>query len=401
MQTVFFVAFPYIAVILAVGVGIYRYFSSRHSYSSLSSQLLENRRLFWGSVPWQYGITLILLAHLLAWLFPGAAALLLDNPIRLAVLELTGLALGFYTVFGIVVLIARRLPANARARVVTSPMDWVMLFFLLLQVLSGVGVALFERWGSRWYLDTAVPWLWSFWRLQPDASPVVGLPALIQFHILCGFVVVLLFPFTRLVHIFAVPLEYLWRPYQVVIWNRDPRRRHYAALQAESTSAPAPLPPEPTDPERRQLLTRLGILVGSISAAIVAVPSVGFLLGLRRVPETWRSLGAVDSFPVGQTVEVAFLDPSPLPWSGVTAKTAAWLRRVSEQQFLAFSINCTHLGCPVRWLPNADLFMCPCHGGVFYNDGRPAAGPPPRQLSRYPVRVRDGEVQIMTSPLPT
>lgn len=84
----------------------------------------------------------------------------------------------------------------------------------------------------------------------------------------------------------------------------------------------------------------------------------------------------------------------------MTAKTAAWLRREGPQQFVAFSINCTHLGCPVRWLPNADLFMCPCHGGVFYKNGTVASGPPPKALATYPVRLRSGMVEILTSPLP-
>ena len=66
MQNFFFIAFPYIALILAIGVGLYRYFSHRFTYSSLSSQLLENRHLFWGSVSWHYGITLILVAHIIA-----------------------------------------------------------------------------------------------------------------------------------------------------------------------------------------------------------------------------------------------------------------------------------------------------------------------------------------------
>lgn len=164
MQNFFFIAFPYIALILAVGVGLYRYYSHRFTYSSLSSQLLENRQLFWGSVSWHYGITFILLAHLLPWLFPRTAAAVLSNSTRLLVLELSGLALGFYCVFGIIVLIARRLPNDSRARAVTSPMDWILLLVLAFQVLSGVGVALFERWGASWYLSTAVPWLWSLAR---------------------------------------------------------------------------------------------------------------------------------------------------------------------------------------------------------------------------------------------
>jgi len=399
MQTFFFIAFPYIALILAVGVGLYRYFSHRFTYSSVSSQLLENRHLFWGSVSWHYGITLILVAHLLPWLFPRAAAAVLGDPTRLFVLELTGLALGFYCVFGIVVLIARRLPNDSRARAVTSPMDWILLLVLAFQVLSGVGIALFDRWGSAWYLSTAVPWLWSLVRLDPDASTVTGLPVFIQSHLISGFVVILLFPFTRLVHVFAIPIEYLWRPYQVVVWNRNPRLPA-APTTAKGTTVSVPAPLEPTDLDRRRLLARLGIFVGSVSAAVVGIPSIAFLLGLRKAPEVWRSLGAADSFQVGQTVEVSFLDSSPLPWSGVTAKTAAWLRRENPEQFIAFAINCTHLGCPVRWLPNADLFMCPCHGGVFYKNGAVASGPPPKPLVTYPVRVRDGMVEILTSPLP-
>src|ERR1039458_6378237 len=61
---------------------------------SLSSQLLENQHLFWGSVSWHYGITLILAAHVLPWLFPRAAAAVLGDPTRLFVLELAGLAMG-------------------------------------------------------------------------------------------------------------------------------------------------------------------------------------------------------------------------------------------------------------------------------------------------------------------
>jgi len=114
----------------------------------------------------------------------------------------------------------------------------------------------------------------------------------------------------------------------------------------------------------------------------------------------WRRVGNVESFEIGSTVEVTFEDASPLPWSGQTAQTAAWLRRESQEVFTAFSVNCTHLGCPVRWLPDANLFLCPCHGGAYYQDGRVAAGPPPRSLVRYEVRVRQGQVEVLTSPVP-
>jgi menaquinol-cytochrome c reductase iron-sulfur subunit len=151
---------------------------------------------------------------------------------------------------------------------------------------------------------------------------------------------------------------------------------------------------------RRQFLTRISVILSSIGAALVAIPSVAFLLGLRKTPQVWRTVGKLSDFKIGSTVNVSFQDSSPLSWSGVTAQTAAWLRRTSDQQFVAFSMNCTHLGCPVRWLSEANLFMCPCHGGVFYADGQVASGPPPKPLNQYPVRVDNDEVQILTSPVP-
>jgi menaquinol-cytochrome c reductase iron-sulfur subunit len=151
---------------------------------------------------------------------------------------------------------------------------------------------------------------------------------------------------------------------------------------------------------RRKFLSRLSVTLGGIGAALVAIPSIGFLLGLRKAPQVWRTVGKLNDFRLGSTVNVSFLDPSPLPWSGVTAQTAAWVRRVDDDRFIAFSMNCTHLGCPVRWLADANLFMCPCHGGVFYADGSVASGPPPKPLNQYPVRVQNDELQILTSPVP-
>jgi menaquinol-cytochrome c reductase iron-sulfur subunit len=63
-------------------------------------------------------------------------------------------------------------------------------------------------------------------------------------------------------------------------------------------------------------------------------------------------------------------------------------------------VNCTHLGCPVQWFENAKLFLCPCHGGVYQADGSVAAGPPPKPLPQYPIRVQGGQVEIQTAPIP-
>lgn len=216
---VLFAVFPYIAIVLAVVVGIYRYNIDKFSYSSFSSQFLENRQLFWGSVSWHYGILLILIAHILAALFPHTWALLIAAPVRLYVLEVTGLALALLAIVGLVILIIRRL-TNDRILAVTSPMDWVLLGALLIQVSLGFWVALFYRWGADWYLHAAVPWLASLVKLNPQIQSVTALPLVVKLHMLGGFFIIGLIPFTRLVHIFTVPIGYLWRPFQVVIWNR-------------------------------------------------------------------------------------------------------------------------------------------------------------------------------------
>jgi len=220
VSTLFFIVLPYVAIVLAVGVGAYRFYKHPYTYSSLSSQLLENRKLYWGSVPWHWGISFILLAHLGAALFPGVAQAILGNRVRLLILECTGIALAVLALVGLIILIARRMGHAALPRFVTSIMDGVLLALLLMQVASGLGVSLFNRWGGLWYLHTAVPWFWSLVRLQPDSASVANLPALVQFHFAVGFLIILVFPFTRLVHLIKFPLHYLWRPYQKVVWYR-------------------------------------------------------------------------------------------------------------------------------------------------------------------------------------
>lgn len=152
---------------------------------------------------------------------------------------------------------------------------------------------------------------------------------------------------------------------------------------------------------RRKFLGKLSVALAGVGAGIVTLPLIGFIFApfLRKEPDVWRTVGNVGDFEVGATSAVDFLDSSPLPWAGMTAKTAAWLRRTADQEFIAFAINCSHLGCPVRWQQSARLFMCPCHGGVYYEDGSVAAGPPPAPLERYPVRVQAGKVQIQTRPI--
>jgi nitrate reductase gamma subunit len=219
MDLILFGVFPYVAVALAVAVGIYRYAIDRYSWSSQSSQFLESKALYWGSVSWHYAILLILLAHLLGLLFPSGWGTLLGRPLRLYFLEVTGMALGVTTVLAMALLVVRR-AMDARVAVVTSRVDWLLLVLLLVQVVTGVMIAFSLRWGGVWYLHTAVPWLRSLVILQPEVQYLAVLPTVVKLHAFNAFLLIAVFPFSRLVHVISVPLEYLTRPYQVVVWYR-------------------------------------------------------------------------------------------------------------------------------------------------------------------------------------
>lgn len=156
------------------------------------------------------------------------------------------------------------------------------------------------------------------------------------------------------------------------------------------------------DNPRRSFILKVLWAGSAFVGFLLAIPVLGTILDplFRKVPVVWRRVGRVSDFEAGKTVLVKFTDASPLPWAGVTAQTASWLRKLTEEEFIAFSVNCAHLGCPVRWIPDAELFLCPCHGGVYNKDGSYAAGPPPHGLEKYPVRVRNGNVEIRSSPIP-
>jgi nitrate reductase gamma subunit len=223
LDNLLYIIFPYAAFTLAVVVTLQRYLKRGFTYSSLSSQFLESDELFYGSVPWHIGILVVLTGHLIGFAIPRQLLWWNGVPARLYVLEITGLLFGLLALIGIVGLITRRL-TFARVRAVTSWMDVVVLVVLLAQVLLGVYVALFYRWGSSWYATSAVPYLRSLFILQPDLKMIAPLPLAVKAHIVNAFIFLAILPFSRLVHMLVVPIHYLWRPYQVVIWNWDRRR---------------------------------------------------------------------------------------------------------------------------------------------------------------------------------
>ncbi len=218
-----FVGFPYAALAIAAVVSVLRFVWHPFSYSSLSSQFLENKQLFWGSGLWHWGILWVLTGHLVAFLIPGQILAWNAQPMRLYLLETTGLVAALLALIGIVALMVRR-RTSPRVRVVTTAMDWVLLSLLLLQVATGIDTALRYRWGSSWYAASAAPYLWSLLKFNPRPEYILPLPWLPKIHILSGLTVILLIPFTRLVHVLVTPIFYYWRKPQVVIWNRRGRR---------------------------------------------------------------------------------------------------------------------------------------------------------------------------------
>jgi Rieske Fe-S protein len=155
---------------------------------------------------------------------------------------------------------------------------------------------------------------------------------------------------------------------------------------------------------RRWLLLGLGVAFNGIMGAILAVPVIRYLLSpVKRddAYKSWIPLGSADSFPVGETRIANFINPFRRPWDGETAGVACYVRRVAVDQFQVFAVNCAHLGCPVRWFPQSQLFMCPCHGGAYYADGSRASGPPERGLFSYDYKISNGQLEIDAGQMPT
>ena len=220
LNTFLFVAFPYVAAVVFVIGLAYRYRRKGFTITSLSSQFLEGRQLFWGTVPFHIGLAIVFFGHLIAFLLPEANLAWNRVPVRLLILEVTAFIFGVTVFVGLISLMYRRF-TNARVRAVTTRMDVVIEVVLLAQVVLGLWIALGYRWGASWFAADLSPYLWSLVRLTPETGAIFALPWVIKSHILGAFAIVFLIPFTRLAHFIVAPLHYIVRPYQRVIWNWD------------------------------------------------------------------------------------------------------------------------------------------------------------------------------------
>jgi len=148
------------------------------------------------------------------------------------------------------------------------------------------------------------------------------------------------------------------------------------------------------------------VLINAAAAFAIGIPVFRYLFSAQireRQPgyDSWVALGQVSSFPIGETRFATFRNPVVTPSDGETAKVACWVRNIDGRQFQIFAINCAHLGCPVRWFPHSNLFMCPCHGGAYYADGARASGPPERGLFEYRYKVEGDTLFLQAGGMPT
>lgn len=218
-ELILFVILPYFAFVTLPFISIARYRRKPFTYSSHASQTIENRRHFLAVVPFHIGILVVLAGHLLAFFIPSGILAWNSRPIRLYALEVTGLAFAILTLVGMIGVLTRRL-GNKKLKTVTTRMDWVLYALLFIQVILGIAVAVFNRWGSSWFASVLTPYLWSLFALRPDTSFITGLPVLTKLHIVNAYLIFLIFPYTRLVHMLVAPFPYIWRKPQVVRWYR-------------------------------------------------------------------------------------------------------------------------------------------------------------------------------------
>jgi nitrate reductase gamma subunit len=214
-----FVVLPYAAALLCLAGSVERYRRHPYSVTSHSSQFLEGRRHFWALMPFHLGILSVFLAHVVWFAFPGSVLRWNASPVRLYAVEVIVLACALTAAIGYLRAGLRR-ATDARLRVVTSAADWIVYALLLAQIVLGIVVAVRYTWGSGWFVSVAAPYLWSLLRLSPDPSTVAALPSAIRAHLVLAWLLLAVFPFSRLVHVLSVPNAYLWRRPQVVRWRR-------------------------------------------------------------------------------------------------------------------------------------------------------------------------------------
>lgn len=406
IQSFLLVGLPYAAVLVCVLGSIWRFRSRRFSYSALSSQFLEDRQILWGSGPWHVGIFVVLLGHAVAFLVPGAWASLVSNRVVLIGVEVAGMGAAILAILGLAILTLRRL-TNGRVQAVTTSVDLAVLGILLVQVVLGLLTAVLHRWGASWSTGTAAPYLWSLATLRPEPTLVADLPPLVQTHMALAWVLVLLVPFSRLVHLFSIPVLYAFRAPLVFVWA-NPRRFERATAFVERLEA-----------RRYFLRASAGLAAGGSLLAVGTFDQFRhFFFGPRMSEKESaglmeKKLARLEQNAAQKKLELERTRQSYIrvaKLSELSAKKGRYFVDYEMRPALAFrgndglpvlrSAKCTHLGCTVGSDVDAQgRILCPCHVSYFdVKTGMPNTGAPAKDpLPSIGWVLMDADLNIVAS----
>ncbi len=379
-----FVGLPYMAIASLVVGSMIRHKFSAFSYSSLSTQFLEDRWLAWASMPWHIGIIVVLSGHLLAFAFPSLWSILVSMPTFLFVVETIGFLSAVLCLLSLIILLIRRF-VDAKLQAVTSYFDVVVLLILLSQVSSGVAVSLFHRWGAAWAPGVLGPYLHSIFSFAPDASYLKEMPPFVKMHIVSAWILLLLLPFTRLVHVFSLPFHYFFRAPQKVVWNSSrSQSRFEQKIQMDN---------------ERRLFLKAALGVGA-SVSLLSMGALDKFLryflkqDLTNAEETHilsRKLQRLKQSVEERELELERMNKESIfvaKLSDLSSTKGRYFIDYQMRPALAFreekglpiliSAKCTHLGCTVGQDVDAQgRILCPCHISYFdVKTGQPSLGSP-------------------------
>lgn len=228
-DNVFFVILPYIAIAIFVVGHIWRYKSDQFGWTTRTSQLLEKRWLAWGSPLFHIGALMAIMGHAAGLLIPESwtHALGIPDDAYHFVAVAMGTVAGVILVAGLVILVARRFILSEKIKMVTTPMDRVLYGLLIVEIFIGMWqTVVINVFGEGYeYRGTVSVWFRQVFMFQPDAQLMTSAPSVYQWHAVIACLLIAIWPFTRLVHVWSVPIAYLGRPYVVYRRRRGARLR--------------------------------------------------------------------------------------------------------------------------------------------------------------------------------
>ncbi len=148
---------------------------------------------------------------------------------------------------------------------------------------------------------------------------------------------------------------------------------------------------------RRNFFKSAISLIGAIITAGMGLPAIAYIVGpaLKKESEQeWARLGAVSKVQIGEPTLFKFKHQVKTGWIVDEREISIYVKTDNGRDFVALSNVCTHLGCRVRWIAESKEFFCPCHNGVFDQDGNVTGGPPPRPLDQYLIKVENDQLYI-------